>query len=62
MIWVGLALGLAGTFFLRNVIQSVLFEVAPTDPATYTVVSLLLLLIAGLYYFRRVEKTFADIL
>ncbi len=42
----GLALGLAGAFAARKLIGTVLFEVAPTDPATYAAVAGLLLAVA----------------
>jgi putative ABC transport system permease protein len=42
----GLALGLAAALALTHLIKSVLFEVTVTDPATYAVVVLLLLVVA----------------
>jgi putative ABC transport system permease protein len=44
----GLAAGLAGSLVLSRVLSSVLFGVTATDPATYAVVALLLLLTAAL--------------
>ena len=43
----GLALGLAGAVALTRVFRFALFEVTPTDPATYALVPLLLLLVAA---------------
>ena len=43
----GVVVGLAGAVALSSLLQSVLFGVAGTDPATYAVVSVLLLLTAG---------------
>ncbi|MGA9770729.1 MAG: ABC transporter permease [Blastocatellia bacterium] len=40
---IGLALGLAGAFALSRLLTSLLFGVTPTDAATYTAVSLLIL-------------------
>ena len=39
---IGLSLGLAGAFGLTRLLQSQLFEIKPTDPATYAVVALVL--------------------
>lgn len=43
---IGVAIGAAGALALSRLIASVLFEVKPTDPLTYAVVALLLLLTA----------------
>jgi putative ABC transport system permease protein len=43
----GVVVGLAGAVALSSLLQSVLFGVAGTDPATYAAVSVLLLLTAG---------------
>ncbi len=43
---VGVSIGLAGAFALTRLMSSLLFDVAPTDKATFGGVSLLLLLIA----------------
>jgi putative ABC transport system permease protein len=43
---VGVAIGLAGAFALTRLMSSLLFDVAPTDKATFAGVSLALLLIA----------------
>jgi putative ABC transport system permease protein len=43
---VGVAIGLAGAFALTRLMSSLLFDVAPTDKATFAGVSLTLLLIA----------------
>jgi ABC-type antimicrobial peptide transport system permease subunit len=42
----GLALGFAGAFVLTRFLASQLFGVTPTDPTTFTVVGLLLALVA----------------
>jgi putative ABC transport system permease protein len=42
----GLVIGLAGAFAATRIITSLLFEVKPTDPATYVAVSILLALVA----------------
>jgi len=38
----GLALGLAGSFALTRLLETLLFEITPTDVMTFTVVSMLL--------------------
>jgi ABC-type antimicrobial peptide transport system permease subunit len=48
MITIGLVLGLVGALAMTRTIQSVLFEVSATDPATFAAVSLFLLSIATL--------------
>ncbi|HJU65914.1 MAG TPA: ABC transporter permease, partial [Gemmatimonadaceae bacterium] len=48
LVAIGLALGLAGSLALTRLMKSLLFEVAPTDPATYVGVVALLLGIASL--------------
>ncbi len=42
----GVAIGLAGAFGVTRVLQNLLFEVKPTDAATFAAVSLLLILVA----------------
>jgi putative ABC transport system permease protein len=42
----GVGLGLLGAFAATRVLQSLLFEVKPTDPATFISLSLLLTLVA----------------
>ncbi|HSK10911.1 MAG TPA: ABC transporter permease [Vicinamibacterales bacterium] len=42
----GLALGLAGALALTRVLESLLFGVSPTDPATIAAISLVLMLVA----------------
>ena len=51
MIAIGLILGLAGSFALTQVIKSALVGVTATDPAPYSVVSLVLALVALLACF-----------
>jgi len=51
MISIGLILGLAGSFAVTRVIKSALVGVTATDPATYTIVSLVLTLVALLACF-----------
>ncbi len=46
VVLVGLGIGLAGAFTLTRVMEAVLFNVSPTDPATYIGVSIGLLAIA----------------
>jgi predicted permease len=47
-VMVGLAIGLAGAFWLSRLMASLLFEVEPRDPMTYASVTALLLAIAAL--------------
>jgi len=42
----GLVIGLAAAFVVSRVLQASLFEVTRTDPATYTTVSVVLVVIA----------------
>ncbi len=42
----GLAIGLSGAFGLTRLVQTLLFETSPTDPATITATSAVLLLVA----------------
>ena len=42
----GIALGMAGAFALTRLMASLLFEVKPTDPATFADVAILLALVA----------------
>ena len=46
IIGVGLIVGIMGASVLSGLLQSLLFEVRATDVATYTVISLLVLLIS----------------
>jgi len=46
LVSIGVALGLAGAFGVTRVLQKLLFEVKPTDAATFAAVSALLILIA----------------
>jgi len=46
LISVGMAIGLAGSIALSRVIASQLWGIEPTDPATFTGVSLLLVAVA----------------
>jgi ABC-type antimicrobial peptide transport system permease subunit len=43
---IGLAVGLAGAFALSRVLRGMLYGVSPTDPLTFTGVSLVLLIVA----------------
>ena len=43
---IGIALGLIGTLLLTRLMSSLLFNVSPTDPATFSSVALLLLIVA----------------
>jgi putative ABC transport system permease protein len=42
----GIAFGLLGSFAITHLLQSQLFEISPTDPATLSIVSIVLLLVA----------------
>ena len=42
----GIALGVAGAFFVSRLMQQALFEVDPADPLVYVAVAALLLLVA----------------
>jgi ABC-type antimicrobial peptide transport system permease subunit len=42
----GVVLGLVGSFALTRFMRSLLFEVSPTDPATFAGVSLVLVVVA----------------
>jgi len=44
----GLALGIVGAVLLSRTMKSLLFDVSPTDPRAYALVSILLLLVAAL--------------
>jgi len=46
LVGIGMALGLAGSFALTRVISQELYGVTPTDPATFTLVSLGLVAVA----------------
>jgi len=48
IITVGLVLGLAGAFALSRLIRGLLFNVTPSDPLTFFLVSAILFLIAML--------------
>ena len=45
VVLIGLAIGLIGAFALTRVMEAILFNVSPTDPATYVVVTVFLLAI-----------------
>jgi hypothetical protein len=44
----GVGAGIVGAFILTRLMRSLLFEVSPTDPLTFALVALLLLIMAGL--------------
>jgi putative ABC transport system permease protein len=44
----GLAIGMAGALMLTRVLTKLLFEVTPTDPLTFSVVTLILVTVAML--------------
>jgi ABC-type antimicrobial peptide transport system permease subunit len=48
LISIGVALGLAGAFAATRVLQSLLYGVSPTDPATFATITAFLLLVAFL--------------
>jgi putative ABC transport system permease protein len=45
---VGTAVGLVGAYLLSKWIETLLFQVKPTDPATFAIVAVLLLIVAAL--------------
>lgn len=45
---IGLALGLAAAFGVTRLMSSILYQVSPTDAATFTLISVLLVVVAGL--------------
>jgi putative ABC transport system permease protein len=45
---IGVAIGLAGAYALTRVLKTLLFEVSPTDPITFALVALLLILVSVL--------------
>jgi ABC-type antimicrobial peptide transport system permease subunit len=56
---VGVAAGLAGAIGLARLTAAMLFEVSPLDPATYGVVSLILLAAVGLASYLPTSKVIA---
>jgi putative ABC transport system permease protein len=46
VVMIGLGLGLAGSLALTRVVESLLYQVKPTDPPTYLAVSALLMGVA----------------
>jgi ABC-type antimicrobial peptide transport system permease subunit len=44
---IGVAIGIAGALVLARLVQTMLFEVAPSDPTSYAVTAILLLAIAA---------------
>jgi putative ABC transport system permease protein len=46
LIFIGVALGLAGALATTRVLRSLLYGVSPTDPATFIGITALLLLVA----------------
>src|ERR1044072_7446052 len=58
---VGIALGLAASFFLTRLLSSLLYSVSTTDPLTYAAVSVMLIGVALLAFVipsRRATKTY----
>ncbi len=45
---IGLVIGLAAAFGITRLMSTILYQVSPTDPSTFTIFSLILLAIAGL--------------
>jgi predicted permease len=45
-VMIGLAVGLVAAYFLANVLASILFEVEPRDPAVFTTIPVMLVLVA----------------
>jgi len=48
VVLVGIALGLAGAYLLTGLMAGLLYGVSPTDPASYALVTVLMLAVAGL--------------
>jgi putative ABC transport system permease protein len=46
MVGTGVVAGIAGAFALTRLLRSLLFEITPTDPATYSVVTVILVAVA----------------
>jgi putative ABC transport system permease protein len=46
LVLAGLALGLAGAFALTRVLERLLYQIKPTDPPTFVVVSVVLVAVA----------------
>ena len=46
LVTLGLALGVTGAFFLTRLVTAVLYDVPPTDPVTFALVIVVLLLVA----------------
>jgi putative ABC transport system permease protein len=44
---IGVTIGLGAAYWITRLIESILFEVAPTDPATYAAVSVMLVVVAA---------------
>lgn len=42
----GMAVGLGGALALTRLLRSLLFQVTPTDPATYSAVTVILIIVA----------------
>ena len=59
MVVAGLILGLAGAFALSRVLASLLFDTMPTDPSTYAIVALVLLVAARTACFLPARRTMA---
>ena len=45
---IGVAIGIAGALALARLVRTMLFEVAPSDPASYALTALVLLAVAAL--------------
>ncbi len=61
LVLAGVSIGLAGAFALTRLMRALLFEVSPTDPVTFTSVSVLLLAVALLAtYFPARRATLVD--
>ncbi|HSC26865.1 MAG TPA: FtsX-like permease family protein, partial [Vicinamibacterales bacterium] len=43
---IGLSLGLLGAYFVSNVLRTLLVQITPTDPVTFTVITMLVTLVA----------------
>jgi len=45
---IGVAIGVAGSLFATRLLQSLLFEITPSDPRTFVLSALVLVVVAGL--------------
>jgi putative ABC transport system permease protein len=48
---IGVAIGAAGSLFATRLLQSLLFEIRPSDPLTFVLSAVVLIIVAGLASF-----------